>query len=143
MQQLPIVGLESAMDFSYDMTFEEYEKSIHTGDLNLAGNCPVNALIRMLQGKWRLIIIYQLCLNEPLRFVELKKSVVGITNAVLTTSLRELIDDGFITRTQYTEIPPRVEYSLTEKGRAFTRVFYEMTRWVIKYMPCDNSDEKK
>lgn len=55
---------------------------------------------------------------------------------MLTTSLRELERDGLVSRVQFNEIPPRVEYSLTEKGRALLPVFYEMTRWGFRYIPC-------
>ncbi|MCM1577433.1 MAG: winged helix-turn-helix transcriptional regulator [Ruminococcus sp.] len=89
----------------------------------------------MLQGKWKLQIIYELCIKYPIRFGELKKNIGGITNTMLTASLRELEQDGLISRAQFNEIPPHVEYSLTEKGKALLPVFYEMTKWVFKYIP--------
>ena len=62
--------------------------------------------------------------------------VLSESSTMLTTSLRELERDGLVSRVQFNEIPPRVEYSLTEKGRALLPVFYEMTRWGFRYIPC-------
>ena len=71
--------------------------------------------------------------QEPIRFGELKKNLVGITNTMLTNSLRELEADGLISREQFNEIPPRVEYSFTQKGRDLMPVFYAMMNWGFKY----------
>lgn len=116
-----------------DMTREEYEAKVLSGELKCMDDCPVIPLLMMLQGKWKFRIIYELCLGAPMRFGEIKKAVSGITNTMLASSLRELEADGLISRTQFEEIPPRVEYSLTEKGRALLPVFYEMTMWGLKY----------
>ena len=70
-----------------------------------------------------------------MRFGELRRNMEGITNTMLTSSLRELERDGLVSRAQFNEIPPHVEYSLTEKGRALLPVFYEMTRWGFRYIP--------
>ena len=83
----------------------------------------------ILQGKWKFIILYELCIKSPIRFGELLKNIEGITNTMLTSSLRELERDGLVSRIQFNEIPPHVEYSLTEKGEALLPVFYEMTKW--------------
>lgn len=89
----------------------------------------------MLSGKWKSQIIYEMCIQEPIRFGELKKNIDGITNTMLTNSLRELEKDGLVLRVQFNEIPPHVEYSLTEKGKALLPVFYEMTKLGFKYIP--------
>ena len=72
----------------------------------------------MLQGKWKLQILYELCIKCPMRFGELKKVLKPITNTALTNALKELEADELIQRIQYNEMPLRVEYSLTEKGRS-------------------------
>lgn len=118
-----------------DMTYEEYQKEVKEGILTDAGNCPVTPLLLMLQGKWKFQILYELCIKDPIRFGELKKNIGGITNTMLTSSLRELERDGLVSRIQFNEIPPHVEYSLTEKGRALLPVFYEMTKWGFRYIP--------
>ena len=118
-----------------ELSYEEYRKKVKEGILTDAGNCPVRPLLLMLQGKWKFQIIYELCIKDPIRFGELKKAIDGIKNTMLTTSLRELEKDGLVSRIQFNEIPPHVEYSLTEKGKALLPIFYEITKWGFKYIP--------
>lgn len=117
-----------------NMSYDEYVSEVKQGILTEAGNCPVTPLLVMLQGKWKFQIIYELCIKSPVRFGELRKNIEGITNTMLTNSLRELEKDGLVSRIQYNEIPPHVEYSLTEKGHDLLPVFYEMTKWGFKYI---------
>ena len=117
------------------MTYEEFERRVGSIILTKGGNCPVTPVVKMLQGKWKLQIIYELCIQSPLRFGELKKALGPITNTMLTSALRELEADGLVRREQYAEIPPRVEYSLTEKGRDLLPVFYAICQWGMKYIP--------
>lgn len=98
------------------MTYEEFQKQVGSVILTENGNCPVTPVVQMLQGKWKLQVIYELCIQSPMRFGELKKMLKPITNTMLTNALKELEGDGLVHREQYNEIPPRVEYSLTEKG---------------------------
>lgn len=118
-----------------NMTYNEYEQEVKQGVLTESGNCPVTPLLLILQGKWKFQIIYELCIKDPIRFGELRKNMEGITNTMLTSSLRELEKDELVSRIQFNEIPPHVEYSLTEKGKALLPVFYEMTKWGFKYIP--------
>lgn len=118
-----------------DMTYEEYTQRVKQCLHTQAGNCPVTSLLLMLQGKWKFQIIYELCIQDPARFGELQRNIPGITNTMLTSSLRELERDGLVSRVQFNEIPPHVEYSLTEKGNALLPVFYEMTKWGFRYIP--------
>lgn len=118
-----------------NMTYEEYQQEVKQCILTDAGNCPVTSLLLMLQGKWKFQILYELCIQDPIRFGELRKNIAGITNTMLTSSLRELEKDGLVSRIQFNEIPPHVEYSLTEKGKALLPVFYEMTKWGFEYIP--------
>ena len=114
------------------VTFEEYVK-IALNSTTKTGECPVTTLILMLQGKWKNQVIFAMSLSDTIRFGRLKKEVPGITNTMLTNTLRELEADGLIHREQFNEIPPHVEYSLTEKGRNLFPVFYEMLKWGMKY----------
>ena len=117
------------------MTYEEFQEKVSTINIKEKGNCPVTPVIQMLQGKWKLQVIYELCIQSPVRFGELKKMLKPITNTMLTNALRDLEEDGLVHREQYNEIPPRVEYSLTEKGRDLLPVFYAVYQWGIKYLP--------
>ena len=115
------------------MSYEEFLQRVKTGIVTESGNCPITPLLLILQGKWKNQILYELCIKEPIRFGELKKNLAGITNTILTNSLRELEADGLISREQFNEIPPHVEYSFTQKGRDLMPVFYAMMNWGFKY----------
>ena len=106
------------------MSYEEFLDRVHDGIVTPSGNCPVTLVMEMLQGKWKNIVLYELCIHNTVRFGELKKNLPGITNTMLTSTLRDLEDNGLIHREQYNEIPPRVEYSFTEKGRDLYPLFY-------------------
>lgn len=78
--------------------------------------CPVATAVELIGGKWKLLIIRNLK-SRPWRFNELQKDLEGISHKVLTDSLRQMIDDGLVARNDYHEMPPRVEYSLSELGK--------------------------
>lgn len=78
--------------------------------------CPVATAVELVGGKWKLLIIRNLRLR-PWRFNELQRSLEGVSQKVLTDSLKQLIDDGIVYRHDYQEIPPKVEYNLTELGK--------------------------
>ena len=80
-------------------------------------DCPVATTVQLIGSKWKLLIMRNL-LERPWRFNELKKNLVGISQKVLTDSLRSLEDDGIITRTIYPEVPPHVEYALSDLGES-------------------------
>lgn len=115
------------------MTYDEFLERVHEGIVTEKGNCPITPLLLMLQGKWKNQVIYELCIKEPIRFGELKKNLVGITNTMLTSTLRDLENDGLIKREQFNEIPPHVEYSFTEKGHDLMPIFYAIMNWGFKY----------
>lgn len=77
--------------------------------------CPVATAVALVGGKWKLLIIWNLRVR-PWRFNELQRSLEGVSQKMLTDSLRQLIDDGLVYRHDYQEMPPRVDYSLTELG---------------------------
>ncbi len=117
------------------MTYEEFKEKVGSVILTGEGNCPVTPVVQMLQGKWKLQILYELCIKCPMRFGELKKMLKPITNTALTNALKELEADELVQRIQYNEMPLRVEYSLTEKGRDLLPVFYAISQWGMKYIP--------
>ena len=116
-------------------SYEEYKDLVHEILVKESGNCPVMPVVEMLQGKWKLQLLYWLIIKSPMRFGELKKALHGITNTMLTSVLRELEQDGFIFREQFNEIPPHVEYSLSEKGQDLLPIIYAITAWGMKYIP--------
>lgn len=92
----------------------------------------VDKIIPLLHGKWELQIMLEIVRADVLRFGECKKLLPGITNSVLTAALRNLEAWGLISRTQYNEIPPRVEYSPTRKGQSLLPICYEIIKWGSK-----------
>ncbi|MGV3599186.1 MAG: winged helix-turn-helix transcriptional regulator [Bacteroidota bacterium] len=96
-------------------------------------SCPVTATMQVLGGKWKAILINAIYHTSPARFGELKRSVRGITQSMLTQQLRELEEDGLISRKIYAEIPPRVEYTLTEFGLTLSPVMQSLAKWGEEY----------
>ena len=92
-------------------------------------NCPLTYALNFIGGKWRLPIIWALSKNGTMRYNELKRSIDGITNMMLTQSLKELELNGIINRQQYMEIPPRVEYSLTDNGKELIPALKALASW--------------
>ena len=94
--------------------------------------CPVATTVQMIGSKWKLLIMRNL-LQRPWRFNELKKDLEGISQKVLTDSLRSMEADGIITRTVYPEVPPRVEYALSDLGESMRPIMDAMAAWGINY----------
>lgn len=94
--------------------------------------CPVATTVQLIGSKWKLLIMRNL-LARPWRFNELKKNLEGISQKVLTDSLRSMEDDGIITRTVYPEVPPRVEYALSELGESMRPIIKSMEAWGTSY----------
>ena len=94
--------------------------------------CPVSTTVSLIGSKWKLLIIRNL-LQRPWRFNELKKDLAGISQKVLTNSLRSMEEDGLITRTVYPEVPPRVEYALSELGESLKPILDSMVAWGNAY----------
>lgn len=97
--------------------------------------CPLRYLTDILGGKWKIPVICILSSqNEPMRYSVIRRRLEGITNMMLAQSLRELETCGMITRTQYNEVPPRVEYALTQKGRSVLPVLSQAVSWALSGM---------
>lgn len=95
-------------------------------------NCPVTATMEVIGGKWKILILY-LVSNGVNRFGKLNMMLKDISKQMLTTQLRDLERDGIIRRVIYPEIPPRVEYFLTDKGEDLKSVFVALREWGYKY----------
>lgn len=89
----------------------------------------ISTIQKLLGGKWKLEILYYIAIQNIQRFGELRRHIGDITESSLTKQLRELEADGFISRFDYKEVPPRVEYSLAELGRSFIPVLEFMKQW--------------
>lgn len=90
-------------------------------------------IVKMIGGKWKLRIIYMLAFHGVLRYGELKRLLTPITHKMLTAQLKELEKDGLILRKEYREVPLKVEYSMSEKGRNLQPIVKEMYNWLNKY----------
>lgn len=95
-------------------------------------DCPVATTVSLIGSKWKLLIIRNL-LNRPWRFNELQKDLEGISQKVLTDSLRSMEADGIVDRTVFAEVPPRVEYSLSELGETLRPIINAMADWGTEY----------
>ncbi len=91
--------------------------------------CPIGEAISMIGGKWKLRLICTLYQDGTQRYNDLKKKTRGITGAVLSSSLKELEADGLVIRRQYAEMPVRVEYSLTARGRELWPILHRLGHW--------------
>lgn len=91
--------------------------------------CPLSEALKMVGGKWKARIICTLFIDGTQRYNDLVRKTEGVTNAMLSSSLKELEADGIVTRRQFEEIPPRVEYSLTERGRELWPILHRLAHW--------------
>ncbi|ABD88958.1 winged helix-turn-helix transcriptional regulator [Rhodopseudomonas palustris] len=97
-------------------------------DFNCGPGCPVEVTLDLIDGKWKGVILYHLQ-EGRLRFGELRKKMPGITQRMLTKQLRALEDDALVTRKVFAEVPPRVEYALSETGLRLRPVIDALRRW--------------
>lgn len=93
---------------------------------------PFGYTMSVIGGKWKMVIIYLLAENQPVRFNELKRQIGTITFKILSSHLKELEADGLVKRKEYPEIPPKVEYSLTDKAETLLPVLEELCEWGAK-----------
>lgn len=114
-----------------NMTHEEYNQIMEVPTKSV---CNIERNVyKIFEKKWNVQILFELGKSTSLRFGQLKKIIPNITNTMLTNSLRELEELGVINRTQFNEIPPRVEYSVTESGKNLLPIFFELAKWSITY----------
>ena len=98
--------------------------------------CPVRNILARICDKWALLVIYNLYLSdkEKMRFTELKQQMPDISQRMLTTTLRTLEEDRYITRTVYPEVPPRVEYTLTDRAKTLRPILESLLQWSMHNM---------
>ncbi len=103
--------------------------------------CPLEYGLAIFGGKWKSRIICVLSEKDTLRYSELRNEMKNITDAVLASTLKELIADQIVCRRSYDEIPPRVEYSLTDKGRSVVPILQSICQWSGIFYKEDNENE--
>ncbi|WP_424081423.1 winged helix-turn-helix transcriptional regulator [Mycobacterium sp.] len=96
--------------------------------------CPVEATLAVIGGKWKAVLIFHLMTDGPQRFAELRRKTRGISERILSRQLRELQSDGIVHREVFAEVPPKVEYSLTEYGESLRPVTEAMCQWGKRHM---------
>ncbi|MEW9699467.1 winged helix-turn-helix transcriptional regulator [Paenibacillus sp. SI8] len=109
----------------------------------LEAQCPVEATVNLIGGKWKLVILYQLATHGIKRFNELRRVFPDITQRTLTRQLRELENDDLVHRKIYTEIPPKVEYSLTETGKSLIPLLMLLSNWGESYLEREAGREQE
>ena len=90
---------------------------------------PVEYTLSIISNKWKILIIYWLLRNEVMRYSELKRSLNGVTHKMLSLGLKQLEQDNVITRKQYDQIPPKVEYRISSKGRSLAPIISALCNW--------------
>lgn len=101
--------------------------------------CPIRYAIDIVGGKWKLPIICMLANGLPTRYSCIKRKLTGITNMMLAQSLKELTSAGIVYREQYNEVPPRVEYTLTDKGKSIIPPLKQLAGWGAEHMQEDKT----
>lgn len=91
--------------------------------------CPVEVILAMVSGKWKIMIFRELASGKPVRYNQISDNIPHVSAKVLTQQLREMEADGLLRREIFQEIPPRVEYSLTECGLGILKAMMELRRW--------------
>jgi DNA-binding HxlR family transcriptional regulator len=106
-------------------------------------HCPVEATLNVIGGKWKVVILFHLTHKGTHRFAELRRKIPGVSERMLTQQLRELEDDGIVHREVYPEVPPKVEYSLTEYGKTLRPITEVMCEWGQKHIRRIKSRKKR
>jgi len=93
--------------------------------------CPLQRAMEMIGGKWKISILCSLMVDGATRYNDLKRKMNGISNTMLAKSLKEMEDDGLVTRTEYVQVPIRVEYEITEKAKALGPILVQLAQWAV------------
>lgn len=112
---------------SVNMSMAEYK-----GKVKNIQDTPFGFTLSVIGGKWKMVIIYLLAENQPVRFNDLKRQIGAITYKTLSSQLKELEADGMVKRKEYPQVPPKVEYSLTDKWETLLPVLEELCEWGVK-----------
>ena len=91
--------------------------------------CPLQRAMEMIGGKWKISLLCSLMVDGPVRYNDLKRKMNGISNTMLAKSLKEMEEDGLVTRTEYMEVPVRVEYAITDKAKELGPILIQLAKW--------------
>lgn len=116
------------------VTFVELFDSLDIMKEEVHPACPIRTILARFSDKWSLLILYTLTLQPTMRFNALRKEIPDISQKMLTNSLRTLEEDGLVTRTVFAEVPPRVEYSLTDRTRSLLPHISALIDWAKQNM---------
>lgn len=119
------------------MSMKQYQ-----GKIKLLTDTPFGYTLSIIAGKWRLVILYWLVEYKIVRYNELKRLIGSITYKTLSVQLKEMEEDGLIIRKEYPQIPPKVEYSLSEKGKSLYPIMEAMCDWGNKYQRQQGTDNQ-
>lgn len=117
------------------VTFVELFNIKHIMNEELFPSCPIRNILSRFSDKWSLLVLYTLNLQPTMRFNALRREIPDISQKMLTNTLRTLEDDGLVTRTIYAEVPPRVEYSITDRTRSLLPHVNSLIAWAKENMP--------
>lgn len=109
------------------MSMEEFK-----GKVKNVQDTPFGYTISIIGGKWKMVIMYLLAENQAVRFNDLKRQIGAITYKTLSSQLKELEADGLVTRKEYPQVPPKVEYSLTDKAETLLPILEQLCEWGVK-----------
>ena len=105
--------------------------------------CPIRNVMARMSDKWSLLVIYTLAQSEKMRFGDIRRAIPDISQKMLTVTLRTLAEDGFVARTIYPEVPPRVEYELTDRAHSLFPHIQSLIMWAKENMADIINDRKK
>lgn len=131
-----LITFVERIDIPYIMNRTTIEDAVFPG-------CPIRNILSRFGGKWSLLVIYTLDRqNRAVRFKELQREISDISQKMLTVTLRTLEEDGFVTRTIYPEVPPHVEYALTERAKSLLPHINALIGWALENMDAILNDRK-
>lgn len=116
------------------MEQQTFDAKVNYFKENTPENCPIIHSMKIIGSKWKIPVLWYLTLNDGQHYNELKRTIGGITNTMLTRSLRELEEDGLLCRHDYGTVPPSVTYHLTDMGKALINTMGELFEWGIAHM---------
>jgi len=104
--------------------------------------CPVRAVLDVIGGKWKILILWQLT-GGACRYSDLNRRIPEVSERMLVKQLGELVDDGLVARTQYPEVPPRVEYALTERGASLKPLLSQLAEWGLEHLDGNGAGKRE
>ena len=123
------------------MKRQDLTKMLQSGAMSADEVCPIVYALSIIGQKWKIPILWHLGESGTLRYGEIKRGIYGITNIMLTNSLRELEAHGLVSRVQYNEVPPHVEYSMTERGKSLIPLLKAIAAWGREQMDVDFTEQ--